>query len=58
MIKFVSNYSIKGVQSATIEECVAFLSQETTIGLDTETTGLDPHKEKIIMLQLGTKDVQ
>lgn len=42
----------------SVKEVFTRLSTEKTIGLDTETTGLDPHTNEVIMLQVGTKEDQ
>lgn len=40
------------------EESLNMLKGLTVIGFDTETTGLDAHSDKVIMLQLGNSDFQ
>src|SRR5205085_6451049 len=39
-----------------LAEVAEMLAQETTIGIDTETTGLDPHTSQLLLLQLSTPD--
>lgn len=57
-MKLVAPYTIDGVQSVTIEEAYESLKTMKTISIDVETTGLDPHIDKIIMLQLGDLENQ
>lgn len=54
MIYFVSHNDNSGVHSrAGVEECLDALSSLDVISVDTETTGLNPHQDKILSLQLG-----
>lgn len=57
----------KNIKYSTIEECYNYLSKETIVSLDIETTkkynkypqeGLDPYTSNIVMLQIGTKERQ
>jgi DNA polymerase I len=43
--------------SSEVSEAVAFLKRQVPMmyGVDTETTGLDPHSDKIILIQVGNK---
>jgi DNA polymerase I-like protein with 3'-5' exonuclease and polymerase domains len=41
-------------QPADLLNIIPTIMSERTWGLDCETTGLDPHKDKIILLQIGT----
>lgn len=41
-----------------VKSAAAQLSGMTHIGVDTETTGLDPHTNKVLLLQLGNKHMQ
>lgn len=43
---------------ATVEECLAYFEDKVEIELDTETTGLDPHLEDLLCIQLGTPEHQ
>lgn len=53
MIFFVGK-DYKGVHSrAGVEQCLSALSSMDNISLDTETTGLNPHQDIILSLQLG-----
>jgi len=45
-------------QQSELESIVPELMAGSIWGLDTETTGLDPHKDKVVLLQIGTKDIQ
>lgn len=45
-------------QPADLIELVPKIMECSLWGLDTETTGLDPHQDKIILLQIGTVDIQ
>ena len=42
----------------SVEESLNMLNSLSVIGFDTETTGLDAHSNKIIILQLGNSDFQ
>ena len=42
----------------TVEESLKLLEPLTTVGLDTETEGLDPYTDKLLLLQLGSFDFQ
>ena len=54
MIFYVTDKEYSGVHSrAGVEECLSALSSLDNISLDTETTGLNPHQDKILSLQLG-----
>lgn len=41
-----------------VEESLSLLSPLTTVGVDTETSGLDCHKDTLLSLQLGCYDFQ
>ena len=41
-----------------VRSAASKLAGMTHIGVDTETTGLDPHTNKVLLLQLGNKDYQ
>jgi DNA polymerase-1 len=56
--KFVGSYKIPNIPSASLDEVKEFLKNSKEFCLDTETTGLCPHKDRIIMVQVGNKDVQ
>jgi len=55
---FIGNYKIEGIENCTVEQCLEHLKSFDEIQVDTETTGLDCHKHKIVSLQLGTKENQ
>ena len=42
----------------TMEECVDYLNDQQYIGVDTETEGKDFTSKKIVMFQIGTKEIQ
>jgi len=46
------------VQTATIDECVAYCKEKSVLGVDTETEGFDFTCKKLVMLQIGDKDRQ
>lgn len=46
------------ITEATIEDCIKYCENKDILAIDTETTGIDWNKEKIIMLQIGDKDRQ
>lgn len=52
---FVSGgqYDVPPYKSVTIEDVVRYCSQQTVLGCDTETQGLDFTSDKMIMLQIG-----
>ncbi|QDP52804.1 MAG: putative DNA polymerase [Prokaryotic dsDNA virus sp.] len=43
---------------ATMDEAVNYLSQQTVLGVDTETEGKDFTRKRVVMFQIGTKDLQ
>ena len=42
----------------TPEQSLTLLYQLKTVGLDTETKGLDPYTKELLLLQLGNRDIQ
>lgn len=42
----------------SVEESLKLLETLTIVGLDTETSGLDPYTNNLLLLQLGCKDFQ
>lgn len=62
MIYFIGPQSVlkeyDGINYATMEECVAYCSNKTVLGVDTETEGYFNFKKKIVMLQIGDKENQ
>jgi len=58
-IRFVGqNSSLNEIQSATIEEVVAYCKSKQILGVDTETEGFDFTCKKMIMFQIGDRDRQ
>jgi len=43
---------------STMEECVDYLKDQLVLGVDTETSGKDFTRKKIVMFQIGTEEVQ
>lgn len=59
-IKYLGNKILKVkeavndyIKSSTVEECLEYFKNAEEIGVDTETTGFDPYKDKVLSLQLG-----
>jgi len=46
------------IKFCDIKECLKYFSDKTEIAVDTETTGFDPHRCKLITLQLGDANNQ
>ena len=42
----------------SVEESLKLLSTLSIVGLDTETSGRDPHICKLLCVQIGNKDIQ
>jgi len=57
MIYFISGqtrmFEDGDIKSSTIEECLNYFKDEKLISVDTETTGFDAHKDRILSIQLG-----
>lgn len=45
-------------ECVSIDEAVTYLSEQTVLGVDTETSGKCFTSKKVVMFQIGTKDVQ
>lgn len=61
MIYFIGNSSAVAsslYKEATVDECLEYFREKEYIAVDTETTGVDPHNNKIICLQIGDQDNQ
>ena len=60
MIKLIcAHHDIDPVfQCVSMDEAVAYLSTQTVLGVDTETEGKDFLRKKVVMFQIGTKEVQ
>lgn len=57
MLYFIGPYST-GYKPAEINDVVRFMERESKFCFDTETTGLNPHTSKVIMIQIGNKEIQ
>ena len=66
---FVAPYSVEEVTNASLEDCISYVRDLKTVGVDIETTrkfkgkygkseGLDPYLSKIVMLQVGDEHKQ
>jgi len=57
MIYFISAqkrlFESKEIQIGTIEQCINYCKKLDFVGIDTETTGFNPHNDKVLLLQLG-----
>jgi DNA polymerase-1 len=58
MIHFVAPYRVGEYPQATLQDVINHANSCKKIGLDTETTGLDPLMDSIIMLQIGDETHQ
>lgn len=62
MIYLVTNncelFSNKLYTIVSVEKSLELLSSLTVVGLDTETEGLDPYTNKLLLVQLGCNDFQ
>ena len=45
-------------RKSTVGDCLAYFKNHKEIQVDTETTGRDPHKDKVISLQIGDSENQ
>lgn len=57
MIYFVSDqkrlFESEKVKDSTIEECINYFTPLDSIAVDTETTGFQPHGDRILLIQIG-----
>ena len=57
MIYFISAqkrlFETEEIQEGTIEQCINYCKKLEFIGIDTETTGFNPHNDRVLLLQLG-----
>ena len=51
-------FSYDNIERASVLNALLYFKDISVISLDTETTGLDPHCEKIILLQLADEKNQ
>lgn len=62
MIYFISSqqriFEDKEIQTSTIDLCLEYFKDKSIIGVDTETTGFDCYKHKVLSLQLGDYENQ
>ena len=60
MIKLIcAHQSIDPIfDCVSMDEAIIYLSQQDILGVDTETAGKDFTHQKIVMFQIGTKDIQ
>jgi DNA polymerase I-like protein with 3'-5' exonuclease and polymerase domains len=59
MIYFIgNNVDYINIQHAEIEDLVEFLSDQSEVGFDTETTGFDPRTSDLLSYQIGNNKVQ
>lgn len=58
MIYLIAPYSLGDYHTASLDEAINYLRSQKTVGLDLETTGLDPVLNTVVMLQIGTADKQ
>ena len=68
MIKYISNnkvmfiedgdYIQTSIDKAQLSDVLDYFNDKTFIAIDTETNGIDCHKDKVIMLQIGDQHTQ
>jgi DNA polymerase-1 len=63
MIRLISNQSliegtVPDIESCSLEKMFEDISHVSVVGVDTETTGFDPFKNRLLTLQIGNRDVQ
>lgn len=51
-------FSIPDIKPVSVQESLDILAPLTIVGLDTETTGLDPYTKELKLVQLGCKEFQ
>lgn len=51
-------FDIDDIKCISVEESLEILKPLTIVGLDTETTGLDPYTKELKLVQLGCKEFQ
>lgn len=54
----VSNKKFKNIPNISLQEALRKLEPFTVLGLDTETTGLKFNINKLLLIQIGNKDIQ
>jgi len=58
MIKYIGNRGWDNIPSSTLNECLEYLQHLDYVALDTETQGFDCYTKKLLLLQVGDKNVQ
>ena len=58
MIKYIGNRGWDNIPSSSLNSCIEYLQQFDYVGLDTETEGFDPYTKKLLLLQVGNKEIQ
>ena len=58
MIKYIGNRGWDNIPSSSLNDCIEYLQQLDYVGLDTETEGFDPYTKKLLLLQVGNKEIQ
>lgn len=51
-------FNSEGISQITIEESLTLLNTLELVGLDTETSGLSPWSDNLLLVQMGNKDFQ
>ena len=51
-------FDIEDIKSVSVEESLDILTPLEIVGLDTETTGLDPYTKELKLVQLGCREFQ
>jgi DNA polymerase-1 len=57
MLYFIGPYQTR-YTPAELNDVIRFMEREDKFCFDTETTGLDPHRSKVIMIQIGNEEFQ
>lgn len=62
MIHFITQqsslYSYPDIALSTIQNLLDYCKDKKVLGVDTETTGFDPHTDRLLMLQIGDEHRQ
>jgi DNA polymerase-1 len=57
MLYFIGPYQTR-YKTAELNDVIRFMERESKFCFDTETTGLNPHRDKVIMVQIGNDEFQ